>query len=393
LITGHGKADSAQTAHGFVHGVTTGVLLKSSGPSTCTNSHVSENGDTTKINYSSSTSDTFTNTGLTTTITFNGGCIAPNGDCYFFKNSDVGSGAIYIQYSGTGSLTNLSQGNRSYQGGASISNGDVYTAVYGGSREYIYKRTGGSGNFVATSLFGYWYDIASFSDTLYALNSDSSGYLVKIDPTTSTMIGIHVTPDYQYVKLCINTSGDITMIRAGTYDLYKLYYGTTMAIPLNQVNRSYSSIGIDSSNSVFTSAGTTIYRQLFSSGDFVQFQSFSSIYPKKFFAKKNGDVYCLGTNSIWIKSNESSKRTFTVTGGNSNFGGTIDVENIPVSNAYQWILCKDGAPSNTIKKVSNSNLKYGLGLNCDSLRIYIGATDSLLFYLGANSWSLPLKRR
>ncbi|MDD5060666.1 MAG: hypothetical protein PHN44_00075 [Candidatus Marinimicrobia bacterium] len=349
-----GKADTSRvsgTSYGFVHGVPAGILLKAKSASACTSSHVSENGDTVKITYTSAPGDTFYNSSLTGTSTFKSGCLASNGDCYFFRSQETSTGAVYIQYAGSGSLVNLSQPNRNYIGSAAISNGDVFTCVYGGSREYIYKRTGGSGNFNATSLFGYWYDMKSYLDTIYALNDDSSGTVVKIDPSTSTMTNMNITPDYQFVHIDIDDEGNIFLIRSGSYDIYKVVRGTSSAVAMGFTARSYLAMGIDTLNTLYLGTSTAIYRQLGGSGGLSFFQTIGTPLTD-FFNKSNGDVYGMTTHKILIKSNEQLQRIFNVSGGNSNFAGKVDIENTPTTTTATWVLGKNAAPDNEIKKIA-----------------------------------------
>lgn len=345
-----GYADTAAkagTAYGFVHGVPVGTLLKSSGAASCTSSHVSESGDTTRVTYAPAVADTFYNSSLTGTRTFQTGCKAANGDCYFAKNQDVGNGEIHIQYSGAGALVNLSQANKYYNGLAAISNGDVYVSVY---NDTIRKRTGGTGNFAATSLIGHWYDLSSYQDTLYALNADSAGYLVSIDPVAETMVRMGITPEYQFVKLAINSQGDFYLIRSGSYDIYKVTKGTSTAVAMGFTARQYSAIGIDSANTLYlgTTGAGAIYRQFGGAGSLTLFQAIGTPMTD-FFYKSNGDVYATTTNKILLKSSENTKTIFHVTTGNSQFSGEVAVETTPVTTIGQYMMVKNSPTDHTIR--------------------------------------------
>ncbi len=340
------SADVSGTSYGFIHGVPTGILLKAKSASSCTSSHVSENGDTVKITYTSAPGDTFTNSGLTPGV-MKSGCSAPNGDCYFSVNYDVLAGDIFIQYAGTGVLNDLNQAHRYWFGMTSTSNGDIFACVYNGD---LYKRTGGTGDFTSIGLSDYWYDITQFDDQLFAVDGDS---IYQIDPVSLVKTNLNQTVR-QYVKIHATKNGDIYVLVAGTQDIYRRAFGTSTFVALGQTNRAWTAISSDTSGNVYAASGGghyNCYRQMGGVGDFVLFQPLNtSCYH--YFSKINGDMYGLMSNRITIKTNEITDRIFNVSGGNSNFAGKVDIENTPVTTTPSWVLGKNAAPDNEIKKIA-----------------------------------------
>jgi hypothetical protein len=352
------RADSAGvsgTSYGFIHGVPAGVLLKAKSASACTSSHVSENGDTVKITYTSAPGDTFTNSGLTPGVMYSG-CSAPNGDCYFSVNYGVFAGDIFIQYAGAGVLNDLNQTHLTYKGMTSTSNGDVYACVWSGN---LYKRTGGTGDFVSIGLSDYWYDITQFDDQLFAVDGDS---IYQIDPVSLVKTNLNQTVR-QYVKIHATKNGDIYVLVAGTQDIYRRAFGTSTFVALGQTNRAWTAISSDTSGNVYAASGGgyyNCYRQMGGVGDFVLFQPLNtSCYH--YFSKINGDMYGLMSNRITIKTNEITDRIFNVSGGNSNFAGKVNIENTPTTTTAAWVLGKNAAPDNEIKKIDLDTLRTVIG--------------------------------
>lgn len=379
-----GYADSARVAKIIYHGVDSTYLPKAATNSTFENSHVSENGDTTKIKYESSIADTFYSSEISTPGSFLSGCVAPNGDCYF-GGSSVG---IYVQLGGTGALNLVVSGTGAISGMTATTNGDIYAARYG---YWIRKRTGGVGTFdTIPGTVKDWYAIASdIDDVLYGMSNDS---LFTSSDAGTTWVFLQYIPNLHYGGgMCGSKDGGVYATKSsfiGTGDIYKKPYGESTFLNLGQADIWWDGIGSDTSGNVYAgiSTGGEIYKQTNGSGNFELIQSINTI--SDFLGKIDGSVYGLHGSTIYQKDNEPTQTIFFVQGGDTELSGKLDIGNVPVSNTPLWILGMNSFPDNEVKKINPDTARIIIGAATpqqisDSLSSWIHArTDTLVIMFG-----------
>lgn len=449
-------ADTADVAFKSLlttHGVTPGTVPKAATNSTFENSHISENGDTTKVMYVPAASDTFTASGISIPSTIYAGCMAPNGDCYFAIQYG-GAPGFYIQTGGSGALslvTSFASGTGIY-GMTADPSGNIYGARYCTSPGcWIYRRTGGAGNFdtlsgtrktwlnITCDKIGVLYGLTN-GDTIYS--SVDSGltwsFFQKLD---DAQFFSNVAPDGS-LYLTVRTSMPVDIYRKRSDD--DQFY----AMGLTGIDY-WSRIGVDTSGNIFVSTGTA-------SGTYISTDNLSSIHKIQgkifsgFVPKINGDIYGYGSE-LWLKTASPSKVIFAVYGGDAKFAGRIEAET-ELTNVPQYAIVKNVSPdeefkkisvvnlmhamgkvdsaavadsariagsvdghsisdstvvstsyatvpdNTTLKRISMSNLAHSLGkvdsaatiAGIDSIRIYDGVDDSLFIYKAAKTWFVPL---
>ncbi len=190
---------------------------------------IAPNGDIYATEYngniwkSSNGGTTFTSLGLTSRGYY-GICVAPNGDIYVAVNS-FGSGTsdIYISTDNGTTFTGLGQTARRYAGMAAAPNGDIYVAV---ENNFLFKRTGGAGNFnttagayaafdVAVALDGNIY-AAALGDNIYKSINEGITF-TSMNQTTRNWLGITVSSNGDIYSAVNN--GDIYLQSQGTSNL------------------------------------------------------------------------------------------------------------------------------------------------------------------------------
>jgi hypothetical protein len=354
-------ADSANVAKKAlltVHGVTAGTLPKAATDSTFTNSHVSENGDTTKVSYVGAVGDTFVNTGTTAASTIYSGTVAPNGDCYFFVGYE--SPRFSIQVGGTGALstvTPMTYGT-SMPAMTADPSGNVYGFRYAsGAGAWVYRRTGGVGNFdTITGTRKQWRAAScdkngvlyasTYGDTIYT-SSDQGVTWAFFQKIIDSEFFSNVAPD-----------GTLYLIGGDDFspDIYRKTPEQTQFYAMGLWTVSWwGAIGVDTSGVIYLSSSTAdgVYRSsdgLTTIGK-IQNTTFSTLMPKI-----NGTVYGCRINQIWVKSSESIKTVFAVHGGNALLSGKTTIENTPTATNPAWLLGKHAAPDNEVKKIPLSTV-------------------------------------
>lgn len=358
-------ADSAEVAFKAlltVHGVTPGTVPKAATDSTFTNSHISENGDTAKVMYVPAASDTFTASGISIPSTIYAGCMAPNGDCYFAIQYG-GAPGFYIQTGGSGALSLVTSfaSETGIYGMTADPSGNIYGARYCTSPGcWIYRRTGGAGNFdtlsgtrktwlnITCDKIGVLYGLTN-GDTIYS--SVDSGltwsFFQKVD---DAQFFSNVAPDGS-LYLTVRTSMPVDIYRKRSDD--DQFY----AMGLTGIDY-WSRIGVDTSGNIFvstaTARGTYISTDNLSSIHKIQGKIFSGFVPKI-----NGDIYGYGSE-LWLKTASPSKVVFAVYGGDAKFAGRIEAET-ELTNVPQYAIVKNVSPDEEFKKISVVNLMHALG--------------------------------
>ena len=165
----------------------------------------------------------------------------------------------------TPSPSALGQASLNWKAMCAIPNGDVYAAVFGGD---IYKQTGGTGNFVATSQTSrQWTAMCSApnGDIYAAAYETSGGFISNIDVykklsgyTTFTALGqSSILPD-KIEGLTADLNGDIYATLSGSYfnpgTIYKLTTGTANFVSAGQTARYYGGLATGPNGDIYTTA-------------------------------------------------------------------------------------------------------------------------------------------
>jgi len=306
--------------------------------------------------------DTFTNTSLST-LTFDHGCATPNGDCYFFDSGSTST--VYIQSGGSGALSNLSQTSRAWTSSCAIPNGNVYASV---GSDSIYKRIGGTGNFVRINA---GYNISGMAYSTYdnTIYMSGNNKIYVADTGLSTIIDLGATST-AYGSICALKNGDLYVVRPGAGMVVR-YSGQSAFVPFGSPSASWLKPWRDSSDNLYVSKvynsrdGYSIYRKLEGESSISWYQGFSGTIRAGFY-KSNGDMYALGTQAIYTKGTELTKTIFNVAGGNTKLGGKLIVENIPITTTPEFLLTMNAPPDYTVSKsaIGDSIAKAG---NADML--------------------------
>jgi hypothetical protein len=239
------------------------------------------------------------------------------------------------------SFTSLNQIIRYYSGMASTPNGDVYACVYQGS---IYKRTGGTGDFVGLgTTVRDWYTMSgapngdvyacTYPGKIYIRENGSSSFVVLPNQTIENWTGITVAPNgdvyactfggdiykrtggigdfvalgqtsrYWY-GMASTPNGDVYACEnAG--DIYKQTDGTGNFIALGQTIRNWAGMSGAPNGDVYTCENIgDIYKRTGGTGNFVELNEIHRAWFGITVAP-NGDVYActfeLGTGNIYIQ--------------------------------------------------------------------------------------------
>lgn len=365
------KSDTANVARKSLlttHGVTPGYHPKAATDSTFTNSHISENGDTTKVAYNGAVSDTFLYSFSPTSSVYSG-CSAPNGDCYFAIQYGTAPG-FYIQVGGIGSLTRVT----AFPEGSSIPamtsdpSGNIYAVRYCSAPGcWVYRRAGGTGNFdTLTNARKMWSALscdksgvlygATYGDTIYTSSDQGATWVFfqKISPIK------HISN--------VLPNGDLLLI-GGSYDNAPTYYSRPDVYRKTPAGNAFYALGwhsvdywatsgADTSGVIYLSTGTA-------SGTYRSMDNLQSLrkIQGKFFAggfvpRINGSIYGLANSQVWLKTSESIKTVFAVLGGNTKLAGKVEIGNVYTTATPAYLLAQNPAPDNEIKKIAVASL-YG----------------------------------
>ncbi len=184
-------------------------------------------------------------------------------------------------------FTALGQGNLAWRGMTTTTEGDVYAAVFNGD---IYKRIGGTGNFVALgqTVRNWNYMATAPNGDIYA-GLTTSGDIYKQTGGTGNFVALGQTAR-NWRGIAVASNGDVyTTVFGGS--IYKNF------VTLGQTSRSWGPIAVAPNGDVYAGVfNGDIYKQTGGVGNFIALGQTSRFWGA-FAIASNGDVYATVANS------------------------------------------------------------------------------------------------
>lgn len=230
---------------------------------------------------------------------------------------------------GTSAFQPLSQTTRNYRGMGAASNGDIYVAQQGGPS--IYRRTGGTGNFVALAGSGnrdYFEVAVAPNGDIYATTWNTPGGVFKSTDNGATFTSLGLSSG-GWGGITVAPNGDVYLSRnpfgnGGIGDIYISTNAGSTFNALGQTSRGYLGMGAAPNGDIYVVVeGGGIFKRTGGTGNFIATGAPNANWFDVAVAS-NGDVYAVVNNgNIWRSTDAGT--TFTSLGQTVRAYGGIAV--------------------------------------------------------------------
>jgi hypothetical protein len=359
----------------LTHGTDSSYIPVATSDTTLGNSTAKMAGDTFQINGDYATADSLVFSGIS--LSGKGvysGCLAPNGDCYYYLQ--YGSDGFYVQPGGSGNPTIVTSLNAAIPAMAADPSGNIYGFRYASGGASVYKRTGGAGSFdsIPNTRKEWRSGTCDATGVLFAGTYGDTIY--KSEDAGETWVSVQYLP-YLYNFSSVAPDGSIYLI-AGSSTYPDIYRKTALQTQFYLLNNDdaywWGKVGVDKNGIIYlsTSTATGTFRSTDNLATYGKIQESIFLY---FVPRADSAIYGYKTFELWETTGDPIKTAFAVNGGNSKINGLLSLTNTPIGNSPEILLCQSGETNPIVKKCQPESLTVDSSRVSQDAHNYIG--DSL----------------